>query len=145
MSLLKKSLTIRRGRDRLTVTSEILNMARDGINKTQIMYGARLSYKQLEDYLSFLQETKLLEVETKGKGTIYKTTSKGLVFLFHFSHIKNLIQREGKVEVPRTWTLESAISRVEELEKEQELTSKKIEELLVKLEKLDRRLNGVSK
>jgi predicted transcriptional regulator len=83
----------RRRRDRLTIMAQVLDIAREGILKTQIMYGANLSFVQLNDYLSLLQDVKLLRVNTEDGRTTYKTTPKGIKYLQNFSKIKDLLKK----------------------------------------------------
>ena len=80
-------------RDRLTIMAQILDIAREGTLKTQIMYRANLSFAQLNEYLSLLQEVKLLKVNTEEGRTTYKTTSKGIRYLENFSTIKELLKK----------------------------------------------------
>jgi len=68
-------LTPRRGS--LEIAVEILKVALEGATKTQIMYGANLSYSSLRRYLELLEGIGLLE----NKGRVYRTTDKGLRFL----------------------------------------------------------------
>lgn len=85
----------RRGRDRLYIIAEVLDVAIDGSLKTQIMYRANLSFRQLNDYVSFLLKLKLIEsTETNGK-TIYRTTSKGLRVLKAYREIRSLLKAES--------------------------------------------------
>ncbi len=86
----------RKRRDRLTIMAEILKIAREGTLKTQIMYRANLSFAQLNDYLSFLKEAKLLKVNTTEGRTIYKTTSKGVKYLENFVKVKELLKKTGE-------------------------------------------------
>jgi len=56
-----------------------LESATGGATKTKIMYKAYLSYAQLKEYLSVLEENGLL---TQDKGQqLYRTTEKGKRFL----------------------------------------------------------------
>ena len=48
-------------RDRLIIIGEIINITRKGSSKTQIMFKANLSFSQLNQYLSLLLKTSLLE------------------------------------------------------------------------------------
>ena len=64
-------------RGSLEIAVEILKVALEGATKTQIMYGANLSYTSLRRYLKLLEGIGLLE----NKGRIYRTTDKGLRFL----------------------------------------------------------------
>lgn len=75
-----------RKRGRLTIMAEILGIARSGTLKTQIMNRAGLGSTQLDGYLSFLQEAKLLRVDTKGRIT-YSTTPKGVRYLETYSKL----------------------------------------------------------
>ena len=76
--------------------AQILNIAREGTLKTQIMYRASLSFAQLNAYLSFLQEVKLLKVKTEDARTTYKTTPKGVKYLENFSRIKDLLKKTSE-------------------------------------------------
>jgi len=72
-------------RDRHEIVGEILNTAREGKIKTHIMYKAKLSFYQVQEYLPLLIEKGHLEATTikqkKQDITIYKTTKKGLGLL----------------------------------------------------------------
>jgi predicted transcriptional regulator len=76
--------------------AHVLDIAREGALKTQIMYRANLSFAQLNEYLAFLQEVKLLKVNTEDGRTTYKTTSKGIKYLENFSTIKELLKKTAK-------------------------------------------------
>jgi predicted transcriptional regulator len=87
--------TSRKRRDRLYIIAEILTIARGGRLKTHIMYGANLSFAQLNEYLNFLLKRKLLKVNTDNKKALYKTTSRGVKYLENYGEISNLL-RKGK-------------------------------------------------
>ena len=78
-------------RDRLHIIAQILRMAKNGSLKTHLMYGANLSFAQLNDYLSFLISTEFLETTQEGSKLLYKTTSKGLEFLTNYEKIVALL------------------------------------------------------
>jgi len=90
----------RRRRGRLSIIAEVLDVARRGAIKTRIMYGASLSFAQLSEYLSFLLDANLLEVVETAKKTIYKTTSKGLLYLQSYMEIEEMLKKE-KGDNPR--------------------------------------------
>ncbi|UCC34087.1 MAG: hypothetical protein JSW53_04000 [Candidatus Bathyarchaeota archaeon] len=73
--------------------AQILSIAREGTLKTQIMYRANLSFAQLNEYLSLLQEVKLLRVNSEDGRTTYRTTTKGMKYLENFSIINSLLKR----------------------------------------------------
>jgi predicted transcriptional regulator len=91
-------------RDKLSIIAEILEIAKDGTLKTQIMYKANLSFAQLNDYLKFMLKTSLLKkFVVKGKD-VYEATEKGVDFLQrHFELTELLKENEnGKngVKIP---------------------------------------------
>lgn len=79
--------TPRKRRDRLFIIAEILDIAKDGALKTQIMYKANLSFSQLNTYLKLLLETRLLEKAKNNKKTIYKTTKKGCNYIQSYKEV----------------------------------------------------------
>jgi len=64
----------RKRRGRHDIIMKILKIAKDGEKKTNIMYKARLSFSQLEQYLGALEKAGFI-TETSG---IWNTTEKGL-------------------------------------------------------------------
>ena len=85
----------RKRRDKLYIMSEILEIAKDGALKTQIMYRANLSFTQLNDYLEFMLEIHLLEKIKRNDKDIYRSTRKGLDFLERYRHITELLKDEN--------------------------------------------------
>jgi predicted transcriptional regulator len=81
-------------RDRHDIVAEILKTARGGKIKTHIMYKAKLSYSQINEYLNLLLTKGFLENMTiKRKRqtiTMYKTTKKGIDFLDHLEFLNKL-------------------------------------------------------
>jgi len=80
-------------RDRLFIMAEILVVAREGALKTRIMYGANLSFAQVNEYLRLLLDLDLLKVVETSKKTIYETTDKGLRYLQSYREIKKLLNK----------------------------------------------------
>ena len=81
----------RKRRDRLFIIAEILDIAKDGALKTQIMYKANLSFAQLNTYLKLLLETQLLETLAKNKKIIYKTTRKGVSYMESYREVIEIL------------------------------------------------------
>ena len=75
-------------RDRHEIVAEILETARGGAIKTHIMYKAKLSYAQLNDYLPLLLEKGFLEnltiLRNRQIKRILKTSEQGEQFLENF-------------------------------------------------------------
>ena len=82
----------RKRRDRLYILAEILDIAKDGSLKTQIMYSANLSFTQLNEYLDLLTTMKLVGIIEGKDKTIYKTTPKGMQYLQSYKEIIELLK-----------------------------------------------------
>jgi len=96
---LSRSLSASRRRDKLEITRDILNVSKDGIRKTHIMYQANLSFKLLEAYVNRLVEQGLLRIVENPYRT-YTTTEKGIEFLKEFKDIERYMHLAvGKREV----------------------------------------------
>jgi predicted transcriptional regulator len=81
-------------RDKLCIIAEILEIAKDGTLKTQIMYKANLSFAQLNEYLKFMLKINLIEkIVDRGKD-VYTTTNKGLDFLQRQCEITELLKEQ---------------------------------------------------
>jgi predicted transcriptional regulator len=83
-----------RRRDKLFIIAEILEIAKEGTLKTQIMYRANLSFTQLNDYLSLMLKINLLKKSDENDKEIYRATSKGMDFLERYREISELLKTE---------------------------------------------------
>jgi len=87
----------RKRRDRLYIMAEILNIAKGGSLKTQIMYRANLSFAQLNEYLGFLTKMEFLEIQKQNRKNNYVTTSKGDRYLEKYNDLAHLLdENEGE-------------------------------------------------
>jgi len=84
--------TISKRRDKLSIMAEILEIAKSGTLKTQIMYKANLSFAQLNEYLKFMLKTKLLDKFYANGKEIYGSTKKGKDFLNRHSELTQLLK-----------------------------------------------------
>jgi predicted transcriptional regulator len=84
-------------RDKLFIIAEILEIAKDGTLKTQIMYRANLSFTQLNDYLGFMLKICLLEKARENEKEVYRASQKGLDFLERYNEINELLKTEEEV------------------------------------------------
>ena len=82
-------------RDKLYILAEILEIAKEGTLKTQIMYRANLSFTQLNDYLRFMLKISLLEKVLRNDRDTYKATDKGLDFIQRYREITELLRAEN--------------------------------------------------
>lgn len=72
-------------RSRFDIIADILHVVKgnNGAKKTQIMYGANLSYQVLTRYLADILEACLIKFEKSKR--CYVLTAKGRAFLEHYS------------------------------------------------------------
>ncbi len=85
-------------RDYLCIIADMLDIAKHGAKKTQIMYKANLSFTQLGDYLTFLTENGLLRRTIIGGNETYTTTRKGLDFLKTHDQLIHMLERHDSLK-----------------------------------------------
>jgi predicted transcriptional regulator len=83
-------------RDKLSIIAEILEIAKDGTLKTQIMYKANLSFAQLNDYIKFMLKTDLLKHFRSNGKDVYGATEKGVDFLKRHFELTDLLKDNEK-------------------------------------------------
>lgn len=71
----------------------VLQIAKNGAIKTHIMYKAFMSYPQLTEYLTMLQETGMLEFDEAQK--LFMTTAKGERFLNMHESLEKMFPKEN--------------------------------------------------
>ncbi len=65
-------------RSNIEIISEMLRIGADGAGKTEIMYSANMSYRQLQKYMKFLIRQGLIDrVEMGNPMVTYRLTEKG--------------------------------------------------------------------
>ena len=84
-------MSTRARRDRLFIIAEIMDAAKEGVLKTNLMYEVGLSFSDLNQYITFLLKRDLLEVTAKRGHRVYKTTKKGLKYLDNYRDIRALV------------------------------------------------------
>ena len=85
-----------KNRSSLDIVREVLSLATEKVCKTRIMYGANLSFVQLEKYLSTLLGNALLSFDGDSG---YLTTASGKVFLaLYTDYLERSTVLRGEVE-----------------------------------------------
>ena len=78
-------------RSSMEVIADMLRLGEAG--KTEIMYSANMSYAQLQKYLKFLLELKLIDKVTVGNPMVtYRITKKGLRLLRSIDNILEILE-----------------------------------------------------
>ncbi len=80
-------------RSRTDIIAMILQAAMHGATKTRLMYSAYLSYAQVQEYLAFLKDRKLISFEEESQE--YKLTEQGLRFLRVYDEISEIVSLNG--------------------------------------------------
>ena len=84
-------LNIDRRRSSIEVIADMLRLGEAG--KTEIMYSANMSYFQLQKYLYFLLDLKLIDKVTLGNPMVtYRVTKKGLRLLRSIDSILEILE-----------------------------------------------------
>ena len=86
--------TTSKRRDKLCIIAEILEIAKEGTLKTQVMYKANLSFAQLNEYLKFMLKIKLIQKLVNRGKDIYIATDKGLDFLQRQCELTELLKTD---------------------------------------------------
>jgi len=89
-------LNIDRRRSSIEVIADMLRLGEAG--KTEIMYSANMSYFQLQKYLKFLLDLKLIDKVTVGNPMVtYRVTKKGLRLLRSIDSILEILESREEV------------------------------------------------
>ncbi len=84
-------LNIDRRRSSIEVIADMLRLGEAG--KTEIMYSANMSYYQLQKYLNFLLQLRLIDKVTVGNPVVtYRVTRKGLRLLRSIDGILEVLE-----------------------------------------------------
>jgi predicted transcriptional regulator len=81
-------------RSRTDIIAMILQAAMNGATKTRLMYSAYLSYAQVQEYLAFLTDRKLITFEEGSQE--YKLSEQGLRFLRVYDEISEIVSLNNK-------------------------------------------------
>jgi predicted transcriptional regulator len=90
----------KRERDRIAIVAEILEMARGGVLKSNIMWRAGLSYDMLNGYLGLMMNARLMDKVLMKNKVVFKPTDRGIKFLYHCREIMELLETEEDEHEP---------------------------------------------
>ena len=85
--MIANNIHSKKKRSKEEIIASILDSARKGASKTRIMYGSFLSFNQLQKYLDYTLQARLVDLSYSGK---YVTTSKGLEYLKRFEEVQDI-------------------------------------------------------
>ncbi len=75
-------MKVNQRRSSIEIIADMLKVGENGAGKTRIMYGANLSYSQIQKYLGFLMSEGFIDKMEMGNPSVtYKVTDSGLKLL----------------------------------------------------------------
>ena len=77
-------------RSRSDITLEVLNVCRNRVSKTRIVYKANLNFNIATNYIDLLSEKGLLSI-SEGPRTFYATTPQGMEAIKALKQLSNLL------------------------------------------------------
>ena len=91
-------MKLERRRSSIEVIADMLRLGEAG--KTEIMYSANMSYRQLQKYLTFLLQLGLISRVTVGNPVVtYRVTRKGLRLLRNIDGILEMLELTEKIDL----------------------------------------------
>ena len=82
-----------RRRSNIEVIADMLRVGENGAGKTQIMYGANMSYSQIQKYLGFLLSHGLItKVKVGNPSVTYHITEKGKGLLNSIDNMMEMLE-----------------------------------------------------
>lgn len=86
------NIDLNKGRQKrawVDIIADMLTIAKDGENITDIMYRTRLSYYNLKEYIELLTANGLLKHDKKTK--LYTTTGRGVEYMATYKRVKSFV------------------------------------------------------
>jgi len=85
-------MRVNRRRSDIEIIADMLEVGENGAGKTQIMYGANMSYSQIQKYLGFLTGQGFIDKMKMGNPSVtYQVTDSGLKLLELISNLKEML------------------------------------------------------
>ena len=85
-------MRVNQRRSDIEIISDMLEVGENGAGKTQIMYGANMSYSQIQKYLGFLMGHGFVDKMKMGNPSVtYQVTDSGLKLLNLIDSIKEML------------------------------------------------------
>jgi len=83
---------VNRRRSDIEIIADMLKVGENGAGKTEIMYSANMSYRQIQKYLGYLTGQGFIDKIKMGNPSVtYKVTDNGLKLLQLISSIKEML------------------------------------------------------
>lgn len=93
-------MRVNRRRSDVEIIADMLEVGENGAGKTEIMYSANMSYRQIQKYLGFLVANGFIDKMKMGNPSVtYQITDNGLRLLQLINNIKEMLglDEEGRL------------------------------------------------
>jgi predicted transcriptional regulator len=85
-------MRVNRRRSDIEIIADMLKVGENGAGKTEIMYSANMSYRQIQKYLGFLMGQGFIDSMKMGNPSVtYRVTDSGLKLLQLIANIKEML------------------------------------------------------
>jgi len=86
-------MKVNRRRSNIEIIADMLRVGENGAGKTKIMYGANMSYTQIQKYLGFLLSHEFINKMEVGNPVVtYQVTEKGIELLRNIDRIVEVLE-----------------------------------------------------
>ncbi len=93
-------MRVNRRRSDIEIIADMLKIGENGAGKTQIMYGANMSYSQIQKYLGYLISAGFIDQVKIGNPSVtYQVTDSGLKLLALIASIKEMLGMDDDYEL----------------------------------------------
>jgi len=83
---------VNRRRSDIEIIADMLKVGENGAGKTEIMYSANMSYRQIQKYLGYLMASGFIDKMKMGNPSVtYQVTDSGLKLMQLISNIKEML------------------------------------------------------
>ena len=85
-------MRVNRRRSDIEIIADMLKVGENGAGKTEIMYSANMSYRQIQKYLGYLMASGFVDKMKMGNPSVtYQVTDSGLKLMQLISNIKEML------------------------------------------------------
>ena len=93
-------MRVNRRRSDIEIIANMLEIGENGVGKTQIMYGANMSYSQIQKYLGYLISQGFIDQVKIGNPSVtYQVTDRGLKLLRLIGSVKEMLGYDDNHEL----------------------------------------------
>ena len=93
-------MRVNRRRSDIEIIADMLKVGENGAGKTKIMYGANMSYSQIQKYLGYLiSQGYIDQIKIGNPSVTYQVTESGLKLLRLIDSIKEMLGLDDDYEI----------------------------------------------